>query len=159
MHIGGHCGGCGFGNQSCKIAKCSLAHGEIEYCYECEQYPCEKYQHIDEYDSFITHQRQKADMEKAQQMGIDAYNTEQTKKIELLSHLLEQYNDGRKKTLFCLAVNLLELGDLEAISRKADTETSGMPIKEKAAFIAQLLQQCAAEYGIELRLKKRKEER
>ena len=44
MLLGNYCGGCGNGNQSCKIAKCSLAHGEIEYCYECKQYPCEKYQ-------------------------------------------------------------------------------------------------------------------
>lgn len=41
MLLGNYCGGCGNGNQSCKIAKCSLAHGEIEYCYECKQYPCE----------------------------------------------------------------------------------------------------------------------
>lgn len=48
MLLGSYCGGCGNGNQSCKIAKCSLEHGEMEYCYECKQYPCEKYQHIDE---------------------------------------------------------------------------------------------------------------
>ena len=43
MLLGNHCGGCGNGNQSCKIARCSLEHGKIEYCYECKQYPCEKY--------------------------------------------------------------------------------------------------------------------
>lgn len=64
MLLGNYCGGCGNGNQSCKIAKCSLEHERIEYCYECIQYPCEKYQHFDEYDSFITHRRQKADLEK-----------------------------------------------------------------------------------------------
>ena len=51
MLLGNHCGGCGNGNQSCKIAKCSLEHGKIEYCYECNNYPCEKHKHIDEYDS------------------------------------------------------------------------------------------------------------
>ncbi|WP_331473727.1 DUF3795 domain-containing protein [Clostridioides difficile] len=55
MLLGNYCGGCGNGNQSCRIAKCSLEQGQIEYCYECRQYPCEKYQHIDDYDSFITH--------------------------------------------------------------------------------------------------------
>lgn len=64
MFLGKHCGGCGNGNQSCKIGKCSLEHGKVEYCFECEQYPCEKYQHIDEYDSFITHRRRKADLDK-----------------------------------------------------------------------------------------------
>ena len=52
MFLGKHCGGCGNGNQSCGIAKCSLEHGKIEYCYECESYPCEKYRYIDKYDSY-----------------------------------------------------------------------------------------------------------
>ena len=30
---------CGFGSQSCPIARCSLEHGKLEYCSECEEYP------------------------------------------------------------------------------------------------------------------------
>ena len=71
MFLGNHCGGCGNGNQSCKIAKCSLTQGKFEYCYECRNYPCEQYKNIDEYDSFITHRRQKSDLEKAQRIGIE----------------------------------------------------------------------------------------
>lgn len=71
MFLGKYCGGCGNGNQSCKIAKCSLEQGKIEYCYECKHYPCEKYQYIDEYDSFITHRRQKSDLEKAQSSSVN----------------------------------------------------------------------------------------
>ena len=48
MFFGKYCGGCGKGNQSCAIAKCSLEHGKVEYCYECEQYPCEKYLNIED---------------------------------------------------------------------------------------------------------------
>ena len=77
MFLGSYCGGCGNGNQSCRIARCSLAHGGIEYCYECGSYPCEQYRHIDEYDSFITHQRQKSDLERAQHVGIERYHLEQ----------------------------------------------------------------------------------
>ena len=62
MFLGKYCGGCGKGNQSCAIAKCSLEHGKVEYCYECEQYPCEKYLNIEDFDSFITHKRQKAEI-------------------------------------------------------------------------------------------------
>ena len=69
-------------------------------------------------------------------------------------HLLDQYNDGRKKTLFCLAVNLLESDELEAIVKRADSETSEMPRKEKAAFVSALLQQHASDNGFELKLKK-----
>ena len=46
MHISGYCPGCGGGegNQSCKIAKCSMEHGRPEYCNECKEYPCETYE-------------------------------------------------------------------------------------------------------------------
>lgn len=118
MLLGNYCGGCGNGNQSCGIAKCSLEHGKIEYCYECKQYPCEKYQHIDDYDSFITHKRRKADLERAQSIGIEQYNLEQQEKAQILSYLLSNYNDGRRKNFFCVAVNLLELYELrEAINQ------------------------------------------
>lgn len=100
MFLGKYCGGCGNGNQSCKIAKCSLEHGKIEYCYECENYPCEKYQYIDKYDSFITHKRQKEDLERVQKIGIEQYNLEQQEKIKILCYLLDNYNDGRKKISF-----------------------------------------------------------
>lgn len=155
MHLGGHCGGCGFGNQSCSLARCSLEHGAIEYCFQCAEYPCQKYEQIDEYDSFITHQRRKSDLQKAQQGGITAYNAEQESKAEMLVYLLEQYNDGRKKTLFCLAVNLLEVAELKAIIRQADAETLGLPVKEKGAYISALFQQCADKNGIVLKLRRK----
>ena len=55
MHVDGYCPGCGGGegNQSCKIAKCSLVHEKVEYCSQCSEFPCEKYEGIDEYDSVI----------------------------------------------------------------------------------------------------------
>lgn len=89
------CGG-GEGNQSCKIARCSMEHDGVEYCFQCSEYPCEKYKHIDDFDSFITHLRQKADLNKAQQFGIEAYNAEQIGKTRILDILLSCYNDGRK---------------------------------------------------------------
>lgn len=156
MRLGGYCGGCGFGNQTCPLTKCSIEHGAVEYCFQCGDYPCEKYDRIDVYDSFITHQRRKSDLQKAQRIGIENYTAEQVKKTKILNHLLNYYNDGRKKTLFCVAVNLLELDELAEIIKQADTETQGMPIKEKAAFISPLFQRCAANRGIELRLKKKR---
>jgi len=67
MHLGNHCPGCGGkGNQSCKIARCSLEHG----------------------------------------------------KIEILHILLSKYNDGRKKTFYCVAVNLLNLSEIKEILGK-----------------------------------------
>lgn len=155
MRLGGHCGGCGFGNQPCSMMRCASEHGAVEYCFQCDQYPCKRYDHVDDYDSFITHLRRRHDLEKARRIGTEIYNAEQTKKAEILNDLLNRYNDGRKKTLFCLAVNLLELEDLEKAVERADSETQTLPLKEKAAFIAALFQEAAAAKGLELRLRKK----
>lgn len=158
MLLGNYCGGCGKGNQTCRIAKCSLEHGGVEYCYECEQYPCEKYEHIDEYDSFITHRRRKADLERAQSMGIERYNLEQREKTRILSYLLSNYNDGRRKNFFCVAVNLLELSDLrEAIKQiQSNGELSSLPFKAQCSYAAETLQKIADGRNVKLKLVRKK---
>ena len=97
-------------------------------------------------------------MEKAKCLGIDAYNAEQVEKANILEVLLSNYNDGRKKTLFCVAVNLLELQELQTvlkeIDRKPDMET--LTLKEKSVFVAGLLQDAAATKNIDLKLHKKK---
>ena len=158
MNLNQNCPGCGGGqgNQSCSIAKCSLQHKNVEYCYQCENYPCPKYDHIDEFDSFITHQRQRLDMEKFKALGAERYLAEQQRKKALLTHLLDAYNDGRKKTLFCVAVNLLELHNLENIISELDENTSTLTLKEKSAHAASLLQAAAEKNLIILKLRKKK---
>ncbi len=157
MFIGKYCGGCGHGNQSCKIAKCSLEHGKIEFCYECGNYPCEKYQCIDEYDSFITHKRQKSDLERVQRIGIEQYNLEQQEKIQILSHLLANYNDGRKKNFFCVAVNLLELSELQEAMRQIqqNNELAFLPIKEQCLYVVEVFNKIADRRNVKLKLVKK----
>ena len=158
MLLVNYCGGCGNGNQSCRIAKCSLEHGEIEYCYECEQYPCEKYEHIDEYDSFITHRRQKADLERAQSIGIERYILEQQEKIQILFYLLSNYNDGRRKNFFCVAVNLLELSELQEAMKQIqfNDELSLLSFKAQCSYVAEVFQKIADKRNIKLQLIKKK---
>lgn len=158
MLLGNHCGGCGNGNQSCKIARCSLEHGKIEYCYECKQYPCEKYQHIDDYDIFITSRRQKADLERAKNIGIEQYNLEQQEKIQILSYLLSNYNDGRRKTFFCVTVNLLELSELQEAMKQiqSNDELSLLPFKAQCLYVVEVFQKIAERRNIKLKLIKKK---
>lgn len=158
MRIGDYCGGCGNGNQSCSIARCSIEHGGVEYCFECREFPCEKYRDAGLYDSFITHRRQMDDLALAAREGIEAYNTIQREKVDILQRLLSEYNDGRKKTLYCLAVNLLELPDLHramALIRAQDT-AGAMPQKERARLAAGVLQQIADEKNLVLKLNRKK---
>ena len=154
MFLGKHCGGCGNGNQSCGIAKCSLEHGKIEYCYECESYPCEKSRYIDKYDSFITHKRQKADLKMIQDIGVEQYNLQQREKMQILSHLLANYNDGRRKNFFCVAVNLLELSELQEAMKQIQ-QNDELSVKEQCSYIVDILQKIADRRNIELKLVKK----
>ena len=159
MYLDSYCPGCGGGegNQSCKIARCSLSHGKVEYCSQCEEFPCEQYRKEDEFDSFITHRNRMRDLKKAEQMGTEAYQAEQREKMEILDFLLTNYNDGRKKTFFCLTVNLLELADLKKVLEqiKGNGEIQDLPLKEKAAHASKLFQDMADQRQIVLKLRKK----
>ncbi len=150
MRLGGHCGGCGAGNQSCKIARCGMEHG-VDYCYQCPAYPCETYGEPGGYDSFITGQNRLRDMEKARAMGPEAYGREQEAKAELLRYLLARYQDGRKKTLYCVAVNLLELPELRRALEQAEQAAE----EERPERLAQALRQAAQERGLALKLRRK----
>ena len=159
MKLDGHCPGCGGGegNQSCKIAKCSIRHGKIEYCNQCQEFPCDKYGKADEYDIFITHRNWKQDFEKMKAAGVEMYRKEQMKKTEILKDLLDHYNDDRKKTFFCLAVNLLELDDLHTAMEKIKRQEQerNLSAKDKAAYLTELLKEAAGQKNIILKLRRK----
>ena len=75
----------------------------------------------------------------------------------LLKKLLEHYNDGRRKSFYCMAVNLLALSQLQAILQQLEEEGNlrGAFVKERAAAAVDLLQKAAAEKEIVLKLRKK----
>ena len=135
-----------------------VQHGGVEYCCQCREYPCEKYEHIDDFDSFITHRNRRADLEKVRQFGTEAYNTEQMEKMKILDILLSGYNDGRKKTLFCVAVNLLNLQELKEALREIESrpDMEILTLKEKSAFAAGVLSEIASRRKVDLKLHRKK---
>ncbi|WMJ22495.1 DUF3795 domain-containing protein [Paludicola sp. MB14-C6] len=159
MKLDNYCPGCGggAGNPGCTIARCSLQHQSIDYCFQCKEYPCSKYNDIEQYDSFITHRNQLKDMLKAQAVGIEKYHLELNEKAQILRWLLKNYNDGRRKTFFCIAINLLELEDIRMVIEKIKTEipSNDMSIKEKALIAVTIFQALADERNIILKLYKK----
>ena len=130
-----------------------MRHGNVQYCYQCEEYPCRRYDGIDRYDSLISHRNQKRDLEKAKQMGIDAYLAEQSAKKAVLTRLLTDYDDGRQDVFYCLAVNMLDVSDLRSILEEADAGTGSMPLQEKANYMVSSLKACAEKRDIPLKLR------
>ena len=159
MHLGGYCPGCGggAGNQSCAIAKCSLEHGGVPFCWECPGYPCSHYVGFDDGDSFVPHRNRQQDIAQAREMGLEAYLAQLEEKRAILDELLAGYNDGRRKTFFNTAVYLLSPEDLQSVMAVQDgrPELEDQPIKVRALATVELLQEAADRRGISLKLNKK----
>ena len=162
MRLGGCCPGCGggAGNQSCAIARCSLEHGGVPFCWACPEYPCSRYDGFDGWDSFVPHRNRQQDIAQARALGVDAYLAQLEKKRAVLNELLACYNDGRRKTFFNTAVYLLPLEDLRAAmaSLNSRPEPAGRSAKERALAAVGLLQEAADRRGVSLKLNKKPKE-
>ena len=163
MHLGGYCPGCGggAGNQSCALAKCSLVHGGVQFCWECPEYPCPHYEGFDDGDSFVPHRNRWQDIAQAGELGLATYLGQLEEKRAILNTLLEGYNDGRRKTLFNTAVYLLPLEDLRSALAVLDSQPKleEKPLKERAMAAVGLLQEAADRRGISLKLNKKPKKR
>ena len=155
------CPGCGGENfhlqhPACTVITCNKKHDQVEFCFQCSSYPCEKYSHPSDADSFITYRNVISDFEKAERDGINQYIAVLTEKIEILEFLVSNYNDGRSKNFYCIAVNLLELDALKEIMKEitCDISRRDIPLKEKLEQIKALFETQAANAGLELKLRK-----
>ena len=159
MHLGGCCPGCGGGegNQSCAIARCSMEHGGVQFCWECPEYPCPRYDGFDDADSFVPHRNRARDAAEARKLGTDAYLARLEEKRAVLDALLAGYNNGRRKTLFTTAVYLLPTEDLRCVMAALDgrPELMQLPAKERALAAAGLLQEAADRRGVCLNLRRK----
>ena len=152
------CAGADFSkvHPSCGVLSCCQRKG-IEYCFLCDEFPCKKYDGADLHDSFITHKNQFTDLEKAKHLGMEAYRAELNEKISLLAELLNNYDDGRRKSLFCLAVNLLDLHVVRSIvAQLADSVDAGVSPKEKTESAVCMFNEAAEIKGVSLKLRKNK---
>jgi len=127
----------------------------VEYCFDCDEFPCKKYENVDSTDSFITHKNQFIDIEIAKKNGIEAYKTKLNEKVKILENLLENYDDGRRKSFYCLAVNLIDLQDLIEVTDRIKAEIKkDADLKEKAKACVKLIEETAEKNNISLKLRK-----
>jgi len=98
------------------------------------------------------------DFEKVKETGLEAYQSELNEKIKILQNLLGNYNDGRRKNFFCLAVNVLQLSDIREIMEQitAETRSRDLTVKEMSVIAVRLFQKKADERKMSLKLNQMK---
>ena len=95
-------------------------------------------------------------MVKAKNIGRDGYSKELDEKISILKMLLENYDDGRRKSFFCTALILLELQNVKEVATQIEFETHPeQPIKERALIASELFQTMSGKQNISLKLRKK----
>ncbi len=119
--------------------------------HRCPGYPCPRLTEAARFDSFVPHRNQLEHLNRWAAAPEDFW-AELAEKSRLLTELLEHYNDGRHKSFFCTAVNLLPAGDTAAVVERLD---GSLPLKERAAQAVRLLNQAAEARGISLKLNKK----
>ena len=154
------CPGCDGENFSAKHPACGFLscsrRKKVEVCCLCGEFPCKRFDGADEYDSFITHKNQLIDLYRARDLGLNRYEAELGEKTAILKRLLTEYDDGRRKSFFCLAVNLLPLHELiDALQLSNAGVLNGASQKDKAIAAVAALQGLADKKGIVLKLRKK----
>lgn len=141
-----------------------MRHESVGYCFQCKEYPCDRYARANDKDSFITYLHVPADMDDAKRNGLESYLNDLSRKSDLLDSLLENWDNGRLKSFFCLAVNLLPLEDLETVMSKLnqagklleiDSKRNPEEVKSSLSILAKdALAELAVAQGIDLKLRR-----
>jgi hypothetical protein len=105
----------------CSLAVCCAKKHNLEACGQCSEFPCKKYDSKNiEKDSFVTHKKMMENQKNIKDNGIAKYAGEQNIRIKILEKLLREYNDGKRKSYFCLAARLIDVKILNEIIIKAE---------------------------------------
>ncbi|MBY8990822.1 MAG: DUF3795 domain-containing protein [Candidatus Lokiarchaeota archaeon] len=145
---------------SCSIITCCVKNNKFETCAQCSEFPCTKLNQWDVYDSFVCHRVSLYNLNLIKEKGIEEFINQQNKRTKSLKTMLEDFNEGRSKSFYCIASALLPIENLEeSISKsKAQIKDEGIDLKDleaKSKILKSLLNQYANKQNLELKLRKK----
>jgi len=158
------CGGEDFFEKhpSCSYITCCVKKRGLEVCVQCEDYPCAKFEGASNGpDVKTTAKKVFQNQQFILEYGIDKYLEQQGLRIGMLRGMLENYNDGRSKTFYCLAATLLSVGGLNKALTEVDqiVQLEGIgkkDLKSRAKILKDILTRLAGEEGEILKMRKGK---
>lgn len=163
-HIRGdsRCGGCkseGRMKVGCPFITCAVKQRGIEFCWQCqEQENCQKWHARREWgkshDSFVCYQKLEDNIEFIKSKGISAFVKNQQAKEQLVTAMLDKFNDGRSKSFYCIAATVMDIQELKQGIDQARNESKGMDIKGKAKTFHSIINGVAAKRKYHLKLRK-----
>lgn len=132
----------------CKFITCAIKKKEVEFCWDCiESNDCEKWlKHRQEgakYDSFKSYQMLEADIIFIQENGFEEYNRMQDIRTELLKDMLDNFNEGRSKSYYCIAATVMRIEEIKEALTRAKDSSNGLDIISKSKIFHSILDEIA----------------
>jgi len=156
------CSGCkseGRMTVGCPFITCAVKKKGIGFCWDCgENQTCQKWKkHRDagkKNDSFKCYQKLEDDIAFIRKNGVAEFEKSQKVREQLLQVMLQQFNEGRSKSYYCIAVTVLEIAELKEALDKATKGSEGLALKEKSKLLHSMLDDIAARKHYYLKLRK-----
>ena len=143
---------------SCKLFNCCVKKRGFATCAECEDFPCKSNNpELHEYEYFVTHKPCIPNLERIEEVGLEAWLGEQRERRLVLENLLDNYNDGRSMSFYCVATALmpLELIDKAVDEMLASSRSDDLDLKAKAKALRSVIEDSASKSSIDLKLRKK----
>jgi hypothetical protein len=147
------CGGLNFKEKhpSCGFLTCCAVKKGLEVCSDCNDFPCNRFDsEKNGYDSFVTHKKVYTNLDFIKNNGTDKFIEQQKIRIHILTDFLENFDDGRSKSFFCISCALLPLNKLLEIYRFMNDSLVDADIKIKNKQIRTILTTTADSANIKL---------
>jgi hypothetical protein len=143
----------------CPFITCAIKKVGVEFCWDCaKNESCEKWnRHREigkERDSFKSYQKLEDDINFIKAKGIKAYDEQQRIRESLLSRLINEYNEGRSKSYYCIATTVMGIDDLRSSLEEAYARSKLLSIKDKSRMMHAILDSIALKKGYRLSLRK-----
>jgi hypothetical protein len=156
------CCGPGFWEKhpACGVITCCVRERGLETCADCVDWEaCDRVAKIlasaECRDSFISYRPLRANFAFIRQHGIAEFARRELAKQELLRYLISNYDEGRSKSYYCTACQLLPLDRLQgALADVAASIPEEADLKEKAKVVRAVIDGLADSLGISLKLRK-----
>ena len=142
----------------CTYIRCAFKEKDLEFCWLCKDVEtCEKFMKHKEFsrnhDSFVCYQKLEDNIRIAKD-DLAKFESDQKERENLLKEMLNEFNEGRSKTLYCIASNVCDIKDLERILETAKAGSKGLGIRQKSKVLHNLLSEHAETQGLILKLRK-----
>jgi hypothetical protein len=157
-----HCSGCKSPQRmqvGCPFITCAVKKKGLNFCWECrESSSCEKWKkHRDASkigDSFKCYQILEADIQFILQQGIEEFERQQKIREQILKAMLDEFNDGRSKSYYCIVATVFSIEELQQALACARDNSNDLQQKEKAKVMHSTVEKVASQKGYLLKLRK-----